>query len=585
MPLWRDMFSPRQLFGHCTSVEVFHDLVAELETENRGKLTELDRAALAYIALACSKLTDWNSIGCTWIPNRGVVGHTFQRHDFAFKWSCAEMAPTITRLGYDWALKQVGKALEELIELVGSGLQAPLEQASTSSTKILCGSADSLSVDNASVDCITIDPPYYDNVMYAELADFFYVWLKRTAGLLYPEVFTSPLTDKDREATANAARFKGKERTKALAGVDYQQRMETIFKECRRVLKADGVMTLMFTHKANGAWDALTKSLVEAGFAITASWPINTEAEGSLHIKGKSAAKSTIFLVCRLRDTSATETKYWEDVEPEVSKAVRERVKKFQDAGISGVDLYLACFGPALQVFSESWPLVRGEARPAPKPKKNSKQAKLAENFDPYAVTPEDALDAARREVKTWRLQQLARVNRQQHLDSLTEWFILAWDAFKAPRFPADEALKLARVVGLDFDREVKNVICVVKGNDVTLFDSKTRKLRRWTGDCLIDALHSAAYLAQTQNVGAAKDALQKHELLSNPSLRTALEALLNVLQPTAVSGKQTDSFLESAASDFEALEKLRRLAFVEQVPAPVIMQSGTFEFGQEIRL
>ncbi len=582
MPLWRDMFSLRQLFGHCTSVEVFQDLVAELEAKNGGKLEELDRAALTYIAIACSKLTDWNSRGCTWHPNRQVVGHTFQRHDFAFKWSIAEMAPTVTGLGYDWVFKQTGKALEELLKLAGTAEQGKLQPQPTAVSQILCQSADSLKLRDSSVDCIVIDPPYYDNVMYAELADFFYVWLKRTAGLLYPEVFSTPLTDKDREATANGARFKGEKEAKAKAGVDYQQRMAAIFKEGRRVLKPGGVMTLMFTHKANGAWDALTKSLVEAGFAITASWPINTEAEGSLHIKGKSAAKSTIFLVCRIRNNSS-ETKYWEDVEPDVAAAVRRRVKAFQEAGISGVDLYLACFGPALQVFSEAWPLTRGEPRPAPKAKKG-KPAKAVEDFDPYAVTPEDALDAARREVKTWRLQQLARVNRHQHLDPLTEWFILAWDAFRAPRFPADEALKLARVVGLDFDRDIKNVLCTVKGNDVTLKDSKSRKLRKWSEDCLIDALHSAAYVGQIQNVGAAKELLAKHELLDSPALRTALEALLNVLPATALSGKKADSSLTSATSDFEALEKLRRLAFMEQVPAPVLPQALSFDFGRELR-
>src|SRR5690606_38451359 len=113
---------------------------------------------------------------------------------------------------------------------------------------------------------------------------------------------------------------------------DYRERMAGIFKECRRVLKPDGVMTLMFTHKATGAWDALTKGLIEAGFVITASWPINTEAEGSLHIKDKSAANSTIFLVCRPRLERAAngETVYREELEPEVRHAVRARIRDFQ---------------------------------------------------------------------------------------------------------------------------------------------------------------------------------------------------------------------------------------------------------------
>ena len=143
-----------------------------------------------------------------------------------------------------------------------------------------------------------MDPPYYDNVMYAELSDFFYVWLKRTAGHVFPELFRRQLTDKENEAVANPAKFRDEKGARALAGQDYRERMAAIFAECRRVLKPDGIMTLMFTHKATGAWDALTKGLIESGFVITASWPINTEAEGSLHIKDKAAANSTIFLVC-----------------------------------------------------------------------------------------------------------------------------------------------------------------------------------------------------------------------------------------------------------------------------------------------
>src|SRR5690606_15145949 len=162
---------------------------------------------------------------------------------------------------------------------------------------------------------------------------------------------------------------------------------------------------VMFTHKASGAWDALATGLVEAGFTITASWPVNTEAEGSLHIKEKSAAKSTILLVCRPRDVPPedAEATYWADVEPKVPRTVRERLAEFQTAGIAGVDLYLACFGPALQVFSESWPLIRGRAAAEPPDWDNDL---FGEKWNPYSVRPEDALDAARREVKRWRMDQ-----------------------------------------------------------------------------------------------------------------------------------------------------------------------------------
>jgi hypothetical protein len=121
-------------------------------------------------------------------------------------------------------------------------------------------------------------------------------------------------------------------------------------------------------------------------------------------------------------------------------------VQKFQDAGIAGVDLYPASFGPALETFSGFWPLERGTPRPQVElEKRRKKQAELfPEKIDPYAVTPEDALTAARREVKSWRLEQLTHRKARTDMNTVTAWFVLAWDVFEAPVFPYDEALRLA---------------------------------------------------------------------------------------------------------------------------------------------
>lgn len=353
--------------------------------------------------------------------------------------------------------------------------------------------------------------------------------------------------------------------------------MALIFTECRRVLKPDGILTLMFTHKATGAWDALTKGLMAAKFVITASWPVNTEAEGSLHIKDKSAANSTILLVCRPREvrTADSEIHYWEDVEREVAAAVRLRVGEFQAAGITGVDLYLASFGPALEKFSEYWPLQRGTPRPEEETKKRKKQADLfAEEVDPYAVTPEDALTAARREVKQWRLEQLTHKKAQLDMDAITAWFVLAWDAFKAATFPYDEALRLARAVGVDLERDIMGHLAKKKASDITLLDSKERAAKTLPPSdgsrAMIDALHFAAYTIRTKNTEAAREILERNGLLDSPAFHTALQAVLEVL-PVSKSFTKVDvpKNAEGASSDFEALENLRKLAFTEHVPEP----------------
>ena len=414
--------------------------------------------------------------------------------------------------------------------------------------------------------------------MYAELSDFFYVWLKRTAGHVFPDLFRRQLTDKESEAVANPARFKGEKGAKALAGREYQNRMASIFTEMRRVLKPSGIMTLMFTHKATGAWDALTKGLMEAGFTITASWPINTEAEDSLHIKNKAAANSTIFLVCRPHGVSTLtrEKLYWEDVEPLVAAAVRKNVERFREAGIAGVDLYLACFGPALEEFSKHWPLKRGTPRSKPEEVKRRRQSEIfEEEFDPYAVSPEDALDAARREVKRWKLEQLTHMKANAELDAVTSWFVLAWDAFRASVFDYDEALRLARAVGVDLDKDIVGWLAEKKGSDVRLWDSAVRAAKGSLGPAdgsraMIDAIHHAAHVGRTRNLDAARELLAHNHVDQEPKFFSSLEAVLEVLPVSkAFSGIELEGDAAAQGSDFEVLENLRRLAFSDRVDEP----------------
>jgi len=595
MPFWRDLFSPRQLLCHGTSVEVFREMLdAEQEA---GALSEVRQAAYGYLALSIDKLLSYNSRMVRWIVPREVVAGTFDRHDFSFKWSYAEMAPLVVGLGYDWAIGQTAKCIKELVALVRPDANAPGDLFARASepptppapSTITCKSADSLDhLADGSIDAVVMDPPYYDNVMYAELADFFYVWLKRTAGYVFPELFRRQLTDKENEAVANPAQFQGQKGARALAGRAYQERMAAIFAECRRVLKADGVMTLMFTHKATGAWDALTTGLMEAGFAITASWPINTEAEGSLHIKNKAAANSTIFLVCRPRSAgTAAEalrvgekaaeygTVYWEDIEPQVTQAVRTRVAEFQQAGIAGVDLYLASFGPALEEFSRHWPLKRGTPRPVPQERRRRQQALFAEPPDPYAATPEDALDAARREVKRWRLEQLTHLKANVDLDPPTAFFVLAWDAFKAPTFSYDEALRLARAVGIDLDGDIVGRLAQKKGSDVLLWDSARRAAKGSLGPAdgsrgLIDAIHHAANMARVRSLEAAREMLAHAQLDQEPRFFAALEAVLEVLPVSrAFTGIDLEGDAAAAGSDFEALYNLARLAYGDRIDEP----------------
>lgn len=266
---------------------------------------------------------------------------------------------------------------------------------------------------------------------------------------------------------------------------------------------------------------------------------------------------------------------YWEDLEPKVKTAVRDRIQYYQDSGISGVDLYLSSFGPALEEFSRHWPVKRGKPRPKPEPKKGSQKLLIKDDYDPYKTTPEDVLEVARREVKEWRLHQLTSMERQEHLDPLTEWFVLAWDAFKAPKFPYDEALRLARVVGIDLDHDVVKKLAQKKQSDLELWDSTTRVSSGSIGPAsgsvaMIDAIHHLAYAARSRSLNAAREMLEKSNLMQDASFLTAFETVLEVLpRSKSFSGLEPAHAQKPAADDFEALEQLRRLVLAEEIDEP----------------
>ena len=259
-------------------------------------------------------------------------------------------------------------------------------------------------------------------------------------------------------------------------------------------------------------------------------------------------------------------------------ETVRRRAPAFQDAGIRGVDLYLASFGPALEEFSRHWPVRRGTPRRRPEEEKTRRGGRTAalfdEPWDPYAATPEDALDAARREVKRWRLERLTHRKANADLDPATAFFVLAWDAFRAPAFAWDEALRLARAVGIDPEREVAGRLAEKKGADLLLWDSGRRQAKGALGPVdgsrgLIDALHHAAHAARTASLAAARELLEEAGVDRDPRFFAALEAVLEVLPAGALTGVALTGDAAAAGGDFEALYHLYRLAWSREIDEP----------------
>ncbi len=556
MVSWADMFSPRQMLANGTICEVLKAIQTEIQ---QAEATDRGEALSVFLALTLDKAIVFNTYQARYAANRTKMNSAFDRHDFAFKWSFGEFDAAANLL--PWALDQITDAYKGIAALAFQPQMVmhsqPAIENGTALTVSIEDAASLREIANGSICNLTIDPPYYDNVMYAELSDFFYVWLKRTVGHLFPDWFRSQLTDKDAEAVANPARFQefgGKKRD--LAKQDYERKMAACFREMHRVLRDDGSLTVMFTHKRIEAWDTLATALLDGGFHIRASWPVHTEFEHSLHQARKNAAASTIFLACRKRPDHADgrEPAWWDDLKDRVRRVAREKAREFAAQGVRGVDLYISVFGPTLSVLSERWPVLTSEVDP--------------KTGDPKVLRPETALDLAREEVMGLRREILLQ-GRDVSFDPITDWYLMAWDSFAAVEFPYDEARKLAIGVGVELDKEVmaSEKLARKKGQFVRLLEPWERRAKGRVDDeaesfpVWINAAHTAMMVYREDGPQACEVFLRRSGLRKDSTFKALLQAMINAVPRRKLKGK----FLRPEA---EVLESLR-LAFFEDLMAP----------------
>ncbi len=420
MTRWCDMFTPRQLLGHLTLVEGLNGLKPQI-LEELGE--EKGRAVITYLQFAIDKCVDYNSRQTRWIAQRGQVSGSFGRHDFSLKWTFGEMIFSGPNSGFSWGLGQILDAYKGISDLIYKEGKRP-------DITILNGSAAYMErVSDKSVELICMDPPYYNNVQYAELSDFYYVWERRTLSDIYPDYFRRRLTNKRDEAVANPYRDGGVKEAKAA----YERLMGEIFSECKRVLKDDGLLTLMFTHKSQDAWEALTRSLIKHGWKITATVPVESEFSNAQNIMNNASAISSIFISCRKRLSGSREPASWTGfggtgVAQKIREAVREGLREFEGLDLNPVDEMVASYGRALRVLSENWPVLDGDEE----------------------VGPVRAMNEASRVVAEFQIDRITG-GRLKVADLLPEtaMALTLFGIYGLSSFPFDEALNLSKSLNI----------------------------------------------------------------------------------------------------------------------------------------
>ena len=569
---WAGMFNHRQLLTLVTYVEIINEAKALIQAEYEPEKVE---AIATYLALVLDRCADANCRLVIYNAQRACIQKASTQHALNLMWNYPEVngATELWKACQEDAAQDYTKLCLLFGSKPGTAGIPGIEKCESKSIQIDLASADNLThIPDKSVDAVVTDPPYYSTIQYAELSDFFYVWQKRTLGDIFPDLFCSELTDKDREAVANPSRFRNMGISPdALANADYEAKMSLAFAEYYRVLRDDGVMTVQFNHKDSGAWDTLAKSLIEAGFEITASWSVSTENPQNLHQAQKNSVASTVLLVCRKRDPNAGQA-WWDDLRPQVANLVEQRAPEFEASGIGGIDLYLSAFGPALNVFSQSYPVLDSSGR---------------------LVHPDESFTEARRAIANYRFRKLAHSDTAG-FDPLTQWYILAWDAFKAREFPFDEARQLALAIGgfnvADLAKTHK-LLDSTSGTCKLLSPQQRFKKRGFTlnesefsNRYLVDGLHAIITLyLEEQSVQSVRRFMKATGLVSNDLFMKVIEVTLKVIPRIRDERKRIPE--EKALADlWLAMDEIKAKVLYVQPELELDFTQQTIDFDMPIQ-
>ena len=345
---WGQLFTPRQLLALLSFAKGVR--AAYREIRGLGYCDEHVKTLTTYLGIMVDRLADFCSSFCTWnyTGGRGTK-NTFARQALPMIWDFAETNP-FNETGANW--QACINAAESTVRQLPAGSPAVAKR----------GSATVLPFPGSAFDAVVTDPPYYDNVPYADLSDFFYVWLKRSIGFLYPEHTSSLTAPKKQEAIMDAGRHG---RHKDAAKEFYEQAMAKAFAEAGRALKPSAPLVTVYAHKTTLGWATLIDALRVAGFTVTEAWPMDTERPGRVRDMNSAALASSIFLVARRREGDETGS-YEREVQPELQRIVRERVERLWAQGITGADLVIACVGAGLRAFTRYSRVEYANGEPVP---------------------------------------------------------------------------------------------------------------------------------------------------------------------------------------------------------------------------
>ena len=372
-PRWSDLFTPRQLValttfsdfvGRDVTERVRRDAAAEglpdeaqTVTRRRNGRSSIRRGVAVYLAFALSKLADRGSTICTWFTERDSTRNTFARQSIPMTWDYAELNTLLSGTGsflgaVEWTAESIDGVAVGYGSSVGAATQADAGGQLLSANKV-----------------VSTDPPYYDNIGYADLSDFFYVWLRHSLKPVFPELFATLAVPKAEELVATPYRHGSKDAADAFFLQGMTQALHGLAKEAHPGFP----VTVYYAFKqaerrgntgvASTGWETFLDAVIRSGFAITGTWPMRTELGNRMVGMGSNALASSIVLVCRRRladAPTATRREFLTALRSELPQALR----LLQSGNVAPVDLAQAAIGPGIAVYTRYDQVLDASGRP-----------------------------------------------------------------------------------------------------------------------------------------------------------------------------------------------------------------------------
>ncbi|GHS93860.1 hypothetical protein AGMMS50276_05270 [Synergistales bacterium] len=350
---WHELFTNRQL----TALTTFSDLVteAQAQVERDGGSKEYAQAVGVYLTFGVSRNTDINNALCRWEITKTQVRNLFTRQAIPMVWDYAENNVFGEAAGgYTVSLSSIIKVIERFYTNAIPGFVSQQDAQSDNGLRNIM---------------VSTDPPYYDNIGYADLSDFFYVWLRQSLKGNYPDLFRTMLVPKTEELIATPYRFDG---SREKANAFFESGMLQTFKQINAYVRGDIPTTVYYAYKqseneenntSSTGWETMLSAIIQAGFSITGTWPMRTELSNRMIGKDTNALASSIVLVCRKRPTDAPSCTRRDFINA-LKRELKPALAKLQASNIAPVDLAQSAIGPGMGVYSKFSQVLEADGTP-----------------------------------------------------------------------------------------------------------------------------------------------------------------------------------------------------------------------------